>query len=160
RVFARERLAAEEPVVDRNAALERVLGALLFLAEQAHRQLHGDENLQVHGQAPRWELPARTAARLIREPLNWFERERQTLVAGVRQAAKIGAVELCWDLAVTAVTIFESRVYLNDWRDTHQVALTAARQAGDRRGQAVILYSIGSLAIVERRFADARQSLD
>jgi len=160
RVFARERLAAEEPVADRNAALERVLGALLFLAEEAHRQLHGNENLQVHSQAERWKLPRHTAVQLIREPMNWFERERQSLVAAVRQAAKIGAVELCWDLAVTAVTVFESRVYLNDWRDTHQVALTAVRQAGDRHGQAVILYSIGSLAIVEKRFADARRSLD
>lgn len=160
RVFARERLAAEEAVAERNAALERVLGALLFLAEVAHRQLHGNDNLQVHGEATRWELPPRTAARLVREPLNWFERERQSLVSAVRQAAKIGAVELCWDLAVTAVTLFESRVYLNDWRDTHQVALAAVRQADDRRGQAVILYSIGSLAIVEKRFADARRSLD
>ncbi len=160
RVFARERLAAEESVADRNAALERVLGALLFLAEEAHRQLHGKDNLQVHSRASRWALPARTAARLVREPLNWFECERQSLVAAVRQAAKIGAVELCWDLAVTSVTLFESRVYLNDWRDTHHVALTAVRQADDRRGQAVILYSIGSLAIVEKRFSDARRSLD
>ncbi|GLW33563.1 AfsR/SARP family transcriptional regulator [Actinoplanes regularis] len=160
RVFARERLATEEPVADRNAALERALGALLFLAEEAHRRLHGDENLQVHSQAQRWELPRDTAQQLIREPMNWFEWERQSLVAAVRQAARIGAVQLCWDLAVTAVTIFESRVYLNDWRETHKVALTAVRQAGDRRGQAVILYSTGSLAIVEKRFADARQSLD
>jgi DNA-binding SARP family transcriptional activator len=160
RVFARERLAAEDAVAERNAALERVLGALLFLAEEAHRQLHGDGNHQVHSEARRWELPARTAARLLREPLNWFERERQSLVAAVRQAARIGAVELCWDLAVTSVALFEARVYLNDWRETHQVALGAVRQAGDRRGQAVILYSIGCLGIAEKRFADARQSLD
>lgn len=81
-------------------------------------------------------------------------------MSAVRQAAKIGAVELCWDLAITTVTLFESRVYLNDWWDTRQVALAAVRQADDRHGQAVILYSIGFLAIVEKRFADARHSLD
>lgn len=160
RVFARERLAAEEALADRNAALERALGALLFLAEEAHRQLHGNDNLQVHSRAQRWPIPPGLVAKLVREPLTWFERERQALVAAVQQAAKVGFVELCWDLAVTAVTLFESRVYINDWRDTHKVALAAARQADDLRGQAVMLYSIGSLGIVEKRFGDARRNLE
>ena len=43
RVFARERLAAEEPAAEREAALERALGALLYLAEQAHRRQYGGD---------------------------------------------------------------------------------------------------------------------
>ena len=43
RVFARERLAAEESAADRKAALERALGALLYLAEQAHRRQYGGD---------------------------------------------------------------------------------------------------------------------
>jgi DNA-binding SARP family transcriptional activator len=160
RVFARERLATEEALADRNAALERVFGGFLFLAEEAHKQVYGDGNRQVHGKGRRWELPPRVTARMVAEPLAWFERERQSIVAAVSQAAKVGATELCWDLAVTAVTLFESRVYLDDWRTTHKIALAAAQQAGDELGRAAVTSSFGALGIVERRFAYARQHLE
>ena len=159
RVFARERLAAEEPAPDRSAALERALGALLFLAEEAHRGSYG-QYADLRSDARRWPLPERLTRQLVSSPLAWFERERLTIVAGVRQAARAGFVELCWDLAETTVTLFESRAYLNDWRETHQIALDAARQAGDDRGHAVMLYSTGSLHIEERRFDEARRKLE
>ena len=41
RVFARERLAAEEPPAVRKAALERALGALLCVTEEAYRRYYG-----------------------------------------------------------------------------------------------------------------------
>ncbi|WIM94429.1 BTAD domain-containing putative transcriptional regulator [Actinoplanes oblitus] len=160
RVFARERLAAEEPLAERAAALRRVFGGLQFLAEQAHRKLYGEGNKNLHSPAPRWQIPARATDRMLSEPLGWFERERQFIVAAVRQAAQVGAVEYCWDLAVTAVTLFESRVYLNDWRETHEIALTAVREAGDQLGNAAVLYSVGALALVEKRFAEARRRLE
>ncbi|GIJ75020.1 AfsR/SARP family transcriptional regulator [Virgisporangium ochraceum] len=160
RVFARERLAVEETAAERNAALSRVLGALLFLAEQAHGRLLGDRSPQIHSDAERWAFAPKVAAQLIDNPMHWLERERQTLVAAVRQAAKVGLVDLCWDLAFTAVTLFESRIYLNDWRDTHRVALAVCRATGNERGQAVMLYSTGSLCIVEKRFDDARRNLE
>jgi DNA-binding SARP family transcriptional activator len=160
RVFARERLATEDTASERNASLERVLAALLFLAEEAHRRLHGSDNLQLHSDAPRWQLAGRSVDRLIGDSMAWFERERRILVSAVGQAAKLGLVTLCWDIAITAVTLFESRVYLNDWRDTHKIALAATRTGGDHRGQAVMLYSTGSLCIVEKKFDDARRHLE
>lgn len=160
RVFARERLAADEDATDRKAALTRVLGALLFMMEQAHRREYGADYLQIHSAAPRWPLPARQADRLIDEPLAWYERERSTLVSGIRQAADAGLTDLCWDLAISAVTLFESRMYLDDWRDTHDIALAATRQAGDLRGTAAVLCSLGSLRITQRRFDDARRGLE
>lgn len=159
-VFARERLAAEETTADRNAALERVLGGLLFLTGEAHRREYGGDYVQVHSDAPRWPLPGRLVEKLVMAPMPWYERERLTLVSGIRQAAQAGFVELCWDLAISAVTLFESRIYFDDWRETHQIALTAARHAGDRRGQAAMLYSIGSLYIAEQRFGDARRDFE
>ncbi|GAA3846497.1 BTAD domain-containing putative transcriptional regulator [Sphaerisporangium flaviroseum] len=156
RVFARERLAAEETPAERNAALSRVLGSLLFLAEAAHRREYGGDYVQIHSDAPRWPLPPKLVDQLVASPLQWYERERSMLVSGIRQAAQAGFIELCWDLAISSVTLFESRVYLDDWRETHQIALTAARQAKDNRGQAAMLYSRGSLYITEQRFGDAR----
>ncbi|GAB1818061.1 AfsR/SARP family transcriptional regulator [Herbidospora sp. RD11066] len=160
RVFARERLAAEESAAERRAALGRVLGGLLFLTEAAHRNEYGGDHTQVHSGATRWPLPDKLVAQLVSAPLNWYERERLTLVAGIRQAAQAGFADLSWDLAISAVTLFESRAYFDDWRDTHEIALAASRAAGDVRGQAAMLYSLSSLHITEQRFTEARANLD
>ncbi|WP_248965192.1 AfsR/SARP family transcriptional regulator [Sphaerisporangium perillae] len=160
RVFARECLAAEETPAERKAALGRVLGGLLFLAEAAHRRAYGGDYVQIHSGAPRWALPGKLAGELVAEPFTWYERERPLLVSGIRQAAQAGFPDLSWDLAISAVTLFESRVYLDDWRETHEIALAATRQAGDARGQAAMLYSRGSLHITEKRFPEARRDLD
>ena len=157
RVFARERLAAEEPAAEREAALERALGALLYLAEQAHRRQYGGDYIVLHSDARRWPLPARLAEQLVSDPLSWYDRERAVLVAGVRQAARAGFTDLCWSLALTAVTLFESRACLDDWQETHDIALEATRNARHVRGQAAMLYSTGELNIAQQRFDQARQ---
>ncbi|WP_067182550.1 AfsR/SARP family transcriptional regulator [Microtetraspora niveoalba] len=160
RVFAREQLAATEPATERKAALGRALGALLFLAEAAHHMEYGGDYVQIHSNASRWPLPSALVDQIVSAPLFWYEQERLTLVSGIRHAAQAGFVELAWDLAISTVTLFESREYLDDWRDTHKIALAAARRAGDVRGQAAMLYSLGSLYIAEQRFAEARDNFD
>ena len=159
RVFARERLTAEEPAAERKAALERALAALFYLAEQAHRRYHGGDYGRIPGAAPRWPLPEGLVEQLVADPLSWYERERAALVSAVRQAARDGLTELCWSLALIAVPLFESRVYLDDWRDTSETALAAAREAHHVRGQAAMLYSLGELHIVQQRFVPARREL-
>ena len=159
RVFARERLAAEEPAAERRTALERALGALLYLAELAHCRYFGGDYVRIRSNALRWKVPERVAEQLVGDPLSWYERERAVLVAGVRQAAQAGLVELCWGLAYSAVPLFESRVYLNDWRETHDIALEAASKARNIRGQAAMRYSIGSLHMMQQRFVPAHQEL-
>ena len=37
-------------------------------------------------------------------------------------------------------TLFESRIYLDDWQETHDIALEATRKARHVRGQAAMLY--------------------
>ncbi len=157
RVFALERLAAEEPVTGRMAALQRAYGALLYLAEEAHRRHYGGDFLRLSNDAPRWPLPERLVGQLVSDPLLWFDRERATLVSGVRQAAQAGFTELCWSLAFTAVTLFESRVYLDDWRETHGIALEATQKTHHVRGQAAMHYSLGTLHLVQQRFGQARE---
>jgi DNA-binding SARP family transcriptional activator/tetratricopeptide (TPR) repeat protein len=156
RVFARERLAAEEPAAARKAALERALGVLLFLAEQANYRHYGGDYVGLRSDALRWPLPGTLVDELVKDPLSWFERERAALVIGVRQAAQMGFVELCWSLAFSAVTLFEFRLYIDDWQETHYIALEATQKARHTRGQAVMLYSIGSLSISQQRFDKAR----
>lgn len=159
RVFARERLVMEEPTAERSAALARVLGALLLLSDAARRQEYGADIL-LDNDAPAWPLPPHLVEQIISAPLSWFERERLFLVSGIRQAAQAGFTALCWGLAMNAVPFFESRVYLDDWRETNEIALEATRQAGDRRGQAAIMYAMGSLCITEQRFVDAQRNFE
>ncbi|GAA3567096.1 BTAD domain-containing putative transcriptional regulator [Nonomuraea rosea] len=155
RVYARERLASEEPAGDRAAALARVLGGLLSMVEAARRREHEDR-IMIPGATATWSLPDTLIDRLVAVPAAWFERERSMLVSGIRQAAQAGLAEISWGLALGAATFFQSRVYLDDWRETMRIALTAARQDGDLRGQAAMLYSSGALATAEHRFDAAR----
>ncbi|GGK97835.1 SARP family transcriptional regulator [Planomonospora parontospora subsp. parontospora] len=159
RVFARERLAIEEPAAERSAALARVLGGLLSLVDAARRREY-DNRMLISSTTAVWSPPERLVDQLVAAPLDWFERERPILVSGIRQAAQAGFSEICWGLAIGAATFFESRVYLDDWRETQQIALSTARQAGDVRGQAAMLYSMGSLASTEQRFDNARRDFE
>jgi DNA-binding SARP family transcriptional activator len=159
RVFARERLVLEEPAVERPAAIERALGALLFIAEEARCRHYGGNYFGLHSDAKRWPLPERLVEDLVRDPLAWYARAGEMLVAGIRQAAQVGSVELCWNLALSAITLFDSGIYLDDWQETHAIALEAAQKAHHIRGQAALHYSLGSLHIAQQRFDRARQAL-
>jgi tetratricopeptide (TPR) repeat protein len=159
-VFARERLAAEEPAAERAAALERVLGTLLYLSDQARHHYYGGSCLAVPSRPPGWPLPSALAGQLARDPLGWYEQERAGLIAGVRQAAGAGLVELCWSLATTAEVLFEARSYFDDWREVTGIALQAARGARDVRGEAAVRYSTGSLRQEQGRFEAARGEFD
>ncbi|HXL93498.1 MAG TPA: BTAD domain-containing putative transcriptional regulator [Streptosporangiaceae bacterium] len=158
RVFARERLAAEEPAAKRSAALERWFGALLYLAEQAHSRYLGGDYACLPSDAPRWQLPEGLMEQLLSDPISWYESTRLALVSAVRQAAQAGFTELCWGLAYNSATLFEvRRSYLDDWRASHDIALEVTRRVGDIRGQAAMLYSIGSLHVAQHRFELARE---
>lgn len=159
RAYARERLVREEDAPERIAALGRALGAWLFLTAEAHRREYGGDHTLVHGDAEPWQLSKRVVDRELVDPIEWYETERFGIIAAVRQAAGAGMHELCWDLALTAVTLFEARSYFDDWRISHEIALTEARRAGNRRGEAAMLHSLGSLRLFERRFDDAAERL-
>lgn len=159
RPFARERLV-EESAEERRAALERWLGALLVLTGQAHRREYAGGFLERRSPASRWPLPERLVDRLLDNPLGWYEQERATIVAAVRQAAAGGMVEHCWDLALSSVTLFEAYSYFDDWRETHEVALKAACRAGDRHGEAAMRYSLGSLYMFEQMAGPALRQFE
>lgn len=147
RLFAREQLAAQGDPAGRQAALARMLGGWLALAEQAHRRVYGGDFTVLHGNAARWYPPIEYIDQALADPLEWLDGEHANLCAAVGQAAAGGLTELAWDLAVTLVTLFESRGYLDDWERTHTDALAATRGAGERRGTAALLNSLGTLYI-------------
>lgn len=159
-VFARELLAEQVPTADRAGAQERLLRCWLFLARQAYQREYGGDFTVLHSSASHWPLPEPMVAELIEDPMAWFECEHGNLVAAVRLAGELDHYEVCWDLAVTLVTLFENRSYREDWRETHEVALHAVTRHADRRAEAAVRCSRAGLALVEHRFADASADLE
>jgi DNA-binding SARP family transcriptional activator/tetratricopeptide (TPR) repeat protein len=151
RVFSWERLEADEPATDRRAALARMLGCVLRLTRQADERYYGGDYGKTHSGAHLVPLPPVWCDELLAQPLQWLERERALLLTAVGQADRAGLTELCWDLAITAPTLYEKGSYLDDWRITAEIALRCCRRAGDRRGEAAIEHSLGLLAHVRGR---------
>ncbi|WP_327250863.1 AfsR/SARP family transcriptional regulator [Streptomyces sp. NBC_01244] len=159
RVFAREQLAAHDEPAAQSAALGRMLGGWLSLAEQAHRRIYGGDFTVLHGSAPRWEPSAPCVDELLVDPLEWLDSEHANLVQAVEHAAAAQMDELCWDLATTLTTLFEGRGYFDDWERTHQLALEAVRAAGNKRGTAALLGSLGVLYLGRSQKEESRAAL-
>lgn len=151
RVFARERLVAEETAAQRHAALERVLGTLLTLLYATHRRTEACTHLRLGGGVRRGPLPNQVADQVVTPARLWYEQERYTVVAAVRQAAHAGLVQMCWELAVAAGWTCEALPHVDQWREAHRIALAATGRAGDRRGEAAVLYASARLSTPERR---------
>lgn len=155
RLYARERAQAEEPEPEQRAARERAFRTWLSLAEEAHRREYGGHFSVVHSPAPRRPLDRIHTDELLSSPLEWLEAERLSLVAAVAQAAGLEMDDLAWDLTVSAAVLFETRHYLEDWRECAEVALEAARRSGNLRGQAAMLHQLGGVAQSYRRLGKA-----
>jgi DNA-binding SARP family transcriptional activator len=160
RLFARERLAAEESADDQLTALERALGCLLFLSEEARHRYLGGSYVRLDPSAARWSPPVPLTELLVSDPRAWFEGATAALVAGVRQAADAGLVELCWSLAATADALSVSRSYLDDWQLCCDTGLAAVRQAGHVRGEAAMLLHRGTIAHFRGHPAAARHDTE
>jgi len=156
RLFAKERLDAEEPPHDRLAALERLLKVLTDLATQKDALLNPGGRRNLSRTEPRPPLPAIPEDRSQARPLNWFTAERDGLVAAVEQAHEARLWSLTWRLAEALVTFFDLRAHWKDWRRTHDLALDAARREDSLRGQAVTLRNIGRLHWEQNQWDEAR----
>jgi DNA-binding SARP family transcriptional activator len=160
RLFAREQALAEDSEDDRRAALRRAAGAWLALASEAHRRVYGGDYTITHGPARPHPLPGHLTQGLLEDPMEWFESERASVTSLVEQTAAEGEAAYAWDLAITSVTLFQNRNYLEDWRFCSELALSAARWVGDRLGEAVMLHSLGTLEIVSWAYEAAFDHLE
>jgi DNA-binding SARP family transcriptional activator len=158
RVYATERLRAEESDAERTETVERLLGAWLARAEHAHRKEYGGDYAVLHGTAPRWAGAAELEETdEMGDQMEWLEIERRSLVSAVNLAADYGMSEACWDLALTSVTLFQVKGHFDDWRETAERALGATEAAGNQRGRAAMLYSLGGMHSQQTRLREAER---
>ncbi|MFI1169392.1 AfsR/SARP family transcriptional regulator [Streptomyces sp. NPDC020801] len=153
RVYAAERVLAEETPQERDRAVERLLAWYLHTADAAYRQLTPHRR-----RIPLEPLPA--ACRPLEfttheEVLNWCETERANLVSAVHQAAASGQPGIAWRLPAVLWGFFYLRSHLHDWLDIAQTGLSAARAAGDRRGEAHGLADTATALRASGRFDEA-----
>jgi DNA-binding SARP family transcriptional activator/tetratricopeptide (TPR) repeat protein len=146
RVYARERLAAEEEPAAVQAARQRAGRSMLALARSAADRLS----------ASLWSSPAGVPdvdgqpAETGHDPVAWFAAEAENLALLVESAE----AALSWQLAVSLAPFCELRADWSAWRRTHDIALAAAKRAGDDHGVAHLVRGLGCVTVREGNPAD------
>ena len=144
RLYAAERSEQDDPPLANDAAVSRLLDYYLENARNADHHL--DPQLADPG-----------PARLIGRPaaLAWLDAERPNLVAAVSLAADTGHDSHARDIPLALFGFFDLRKHWAAWIATHQIALSAARRLGDRRGEGGVLNNLGVAYRQRRRFSEA-----
>lgn len=159
RLFARERLAEEDPAEEQRAALERALGGYLAMARRGLYLLSPHSKRDPYpGLATPWAVPQRLMDRLMADPYAWFTAEHGSLVAAIQQANGWQLWPYVHELAEQMHYYFRVRSLLDDWERTHKLALAAARADGDRRAEAWTLRNLGNALQDQGRYGEAVKS--
>jgi tetratricopeptide (TPR) repeat protein/transcriptional regulator with XRE-family HTH domain len=152
RLFARERLAAEETPAARRAALERTLQTYFTRAHIAVRQLRLRPPELTDRSSP--GIPRNPGERLA-ESYKWLAAEHAGLAVSLDQVWREGLGQLGQALTGLLADFFEVHVYWDEWERTHQAALRAARLTGDRHAEASLLRGLGDLRRCQDRLPEA-----
>ncbi|RJQ67881.1 hypothetical protein D5S17_33330 [Pseudonocardiaceae bacterium YIM PH 21723] len=155
-LFAAEQARAAEPFADQRAAVQRVAGALVVLAGEAHRALPTGVLSLPYPVIPPWRLPAEEAEQLLTDPHAWLCSEHDLVSAVVQAAADHDADELCCALAVAVIGSSYLRcTAFSGGKRTHLAALDCARRTGNRHAEAVLLSGLAQLSYEQDRFHPA-----
>jgi tetratricopeptide (TPR) repeat protein len=140
RLYARERIEAEESSHDREGALGRMLYWYLDKAYVADQILAPwPRRLPLEREGARSE----SSITAYGQALAWLEVERASLVAAAHQGANSSFDSVAWQLSDALVSFFHLRKYWADWLDTHRVGLSVARRAHNQRAEAWMLSGLG-----------------
>ncbi|WP_306790922.1 tetratricopeptide repeat protein [Streptomyces sp. JV178] len=153
RAYAAELTGELDAADDRRAALRGLLDHQLHSAVSASDALSWYRDpvaLAAPDAAARPETFTDPAA-----ALTWFTSELPNLTAAVRAAARHGRKTHAWQLAWAMVSFFDLAGHWQEWVDTHQVALRAARRTGDTVGEARTHRNLGRVRARQGRFDDA-----
>ncbi len=159
-VYAAEQLELDDADgSDRMAGLRRLLGGWLAQTEDVHRAAYGGDFTILHGEAPRWRPHDGTPLPPMSSPFALLDLDRRAIVGAITYAAAMGLHEHCWDLALTAIGLFEHMGSYDEWKQTSTVALEAVERADNRLGRTAMTYSLGSLQLNLMRLDPAERLL-
>ena len=150
-------LADRIPAAQRQAATGRMFGHYLQTAALAASSM---EHVCLVGQVPR--VPAGTVPAQIGgrdEAFAWFEAERAVLSGVIGQAALAGYPDHAWLLPMALREFYLRRGYWGDLLPTQEMALAAARQAGNTEREAEAQRYLGASMSRLGRLEEARTQL-
>ncbi|MER6665976.1 tetratricopeptide repeat protein [Amycolatopsis japonica] len=141
RLYATDKARSEEPIEKYRSGIRRIItwylrtvnAAAIKLAPEAggYNFMNDDE----HSTHPTFKDHASASS--------WFEQEKSNLCAAVQVAEETKMYDLAWHLAASLYPIYANTNRFDDWIETSSIALGATRQLNDRRGEAIILQSLG-----------------
>jgi tetratricopeptide (TPR) repeat protein len=150
--FAAERVAAEEPAEERDAAVARVLSGWLERAGVADEGVgHGMQNA-VGLDLPL--APADVAGPIAAAPREWFEIESTALTACVEQACRLGLAEVAGGLALRMTGFLAMRTYDVERERILRAAVACTRAHGVDRQTVRLVLSLFGLAAQRSRFEE------
>jgi DNA-binding SARP family transcriptional activator len=140
RAYARELAETHDSPDERAAAVHRVLDHYLHTAHKAATAMEPFVNPIRLGDPQPGVVAADPAT--AEDTLSWFTAEQATLLAAIQLAARTGLSTHSWQLAWTLSTFLLRRGLWHDQAMACQVALDAARRAGDTAGEAHALHRL------------------
>jgi DNA-binding SARP family transcriptional activator len=161
RVYGRERAAAEDPEVERLAAIRSALHHWLGLVTAGEEALYGRGYYWRLGREVGDAVVDQAASeRVSTDPLSWIEAERAALVSAVRQAYAAGLLAECWRLAIVSMNLLSNREFYDEAHAVNAAAVEAATHLGDPRGLANALVALGKAESERGDWARSRSTLE
>lgn len=143
RAYAADRARSDEPPDVTRAAVRRVALWYLAMAIAAIRVMVLDAVAKLDF-APPADLAPVPAFADYAAANTWYLRERANLVAVTRLAAELSMYDIAWQLPAVLRDAYADRNQFDDWLTATTIGLDAARQAGERYGEARLLASLGT----------------
>lgn len=151
REFARGRAAVEEPEPD--AVVGRLVDWYLFVADEANRLVNPDRDaVKPVFQFPLPPLPF-VAGR--HEATAFLESERDGFLPVIQYAREHGMPVAAWHLVYLLASFYEVSGHWTERVELCRAGLDAARDAGDRAGEAEMLRALGVAFYMTRRLTEA-----
>ncbi|MGH3564577.1 MAG: BTAD domain-containing putative transcriptional regulator [Pseudonocardia sp.] len=155
RAYAREVAAAVEPASERLAALRRVFGGWLNLAEEAGQRIATSSFGVSPRSLPCWQPDEMITSAVGADPSGWFRVEWPALVGAVEQAFSVGLDQLASTLGQRLAPVFVVRGFYDDWRTICELTLAGAERGHNRWWEGMALRGLGELNFIQSRLDEA-----
>jgi DNA-binding SARP family transcriptional activator/transcriptional regulator with XRE-family HTH domain/tetratricopeptide (TPR) repeat protein len=143
RTYAAEAAHVRDGVTEHRAAIHRVLDHYLHTANQASAALY-PHSVQLTRGRP---MPGVRPEDILSpdQAAQWFENERDVLLAAIDHAASEDYAPHAWELPHAVGSFFQGEEYWRKLTAAQQSALAAADELGDLAGQVLAHYHLGVL---------------
>ncbi|ALG08250.1 hypothetical protein AOZ06_16215 [Kibdelosporangium phytohabitans] len=159
RLYGSEKALRHETADVLAASFRRVFAALIAMVETAAVRMPGSTLAIPPTTVPLAELDPRLAKEVIADPAGWLTAETPAIVRMVERAHELGVDEASTTLITSLLSTPSAlRNGCNGWQRALDIALTAARSAGNQCAEVTILTGLGQLCFERDEFDRATPS--